>query len=109
MGASERRKGATAEREVAAILAERLGVPVKRKLGQARDSGDDIQIGRIRMEIKRRERLAVDEWAHQVEKCCGPRDIPAVIYRRSGEPWRVVMLLDDWIPLIREEVSGHDD
>ncbi|MEB3214605.1 MAG: hypothetical protein VKL39_24865, partial [Leptolyngbyaceae bacterium] len=35
MSASQRRKGAAAEREVSAILTDALGVAVKRKLGQS--------------------------------------------------------------------------
>lgn len=105
MGASQRRKGQVAEREVASILSDHLGVKITRKLGQARDSGDDVQIGRYRLEVKRRERLAVDDWCAQVEACCGPQDVPVVVYRRSGQPWRVVLRLDDFIPLMREEAA----
>lgn len=105
MSASQRNKGAAAEREVAAILTESLGVSVKRKLGQARDGGDDIQVGRWRMEVKRREALRIDEWCKQVEEACEVRDIPVVVYRRSGQPWRVVLRLDDFLPLMREDAQ----
>ena len=104
MGASERRKGAEAERQVAALLAESLGIAVKRKLGQARDGGDDIQVGRFRLEVKRRERIQIDEWCAQVEAAAGHGDIPVVVYRRSGQPWRAVLRLEDLIPLIRGEL-----
>jgi len=100
-GKMSRNKGAAAEREVAAILEAALGVPVKRKLGQARDSGDDIQVGRYRFEVKRRETLAVDQWCAQVEKAAG-QDVPVVVYRRSHQPWRVVLKLEDFIELIRD-------
>jgi Holliday junction resolvase len=100
----QRTKGAAAEREVAGILTDRLGVAVKRKLGQARDSGDDIQVGRYRLEIKRQETLRLQEWCDQVQAACGPQDVPVVVYRRSGQPWRAVLLLDDLIPLMRGDV-----
>jgi hypothetical protein len=99
---SQRDKGAAAEREVAKILTDALGTKVQRNIGQSRDGGDDITIGRWRMEVKRRETLSVDAWSAQVEACCGPSDIPVVVYRRSGQPWRVVLRLDDLIPLMRE-------
>lgn len=105
MGARERRRGASAERELAAILADHLGVPVKRNLGQARDSGDDITIGRLRIEVKRCERLAIPAWTRQVEAAAGPDDIPLVAYRQDGEPWRVVIRLEDILPMLREEVE----
>ena len=104
MAASQRAKGAAAEREVAQILADALGIVVKRKLGQARDGGDDITIGPFRVEVKRRETLAMDQWSRQVETAAGVDDIPVVVYRRSREPWRVSMLLEDWILLVREEI-----
>ena len=40
-GRMSRNKGAGAEREFAALVSEALGVEVKRKLGQAREGGDD--------------------------------------------------------------------
>ena len=43
-GRAARNKGAAAERELASMLSNELGVVVKRKLGQAREGGDDIQI-----------------------------------------------------------------
>ena len=100
MSKSQRDKGAAAEREVAAILANVLGVQVKRKLGQARDGGDDIQVGRYRIEVKRRETLAMDQWSRQVEAAAAPGEVPVVIYRRSREPWRVSLRLDDFLPLL---------
>ena len=41
-GRGRRNKGATGERELAAILTDEMGFVVKRKLGQARDGGHDI-------------------------------------------------------------------
>lgn len=104
MSKSQRTKGAAAEREVAKILQDALGVEVKRKLGQARDSGDDIQVGRYRLEVKRCETLRMQEWCEQVQAACGPQDVPVVVYRRSGQPWRVVLLLDDLIPMMRGDL-----
>lgn len=104
MSASQRNKGAAAEREVCAILAELLGTPIKRKLGQARDGGDDIEIGKFRIEVKRREALSIDAWCEQVEVCTEIGQVPLVVYRRNGKPWRVVLRLDDFIPLMRGEL-----
>jgi hypothetical protein len=105
MGASQRRKGAIAERELAALLADALGVTVKRKLGAARDGGDDIQVGRYRIEAKNHARLAIPEWLRQAEASCTELgDVPIVAFRRPGGRWYVVTALDDWMPLMREEV-----
>jgi Holliday junction resolvase len=104
-GRRARNKGANGERELAGILSDELGFSVKRKLGQARDGGDDISIGQYRIEVKRRERLAIEDWCKQVEACCGQSDVPVLAFRRNGEPWRCVVPLEWMIEQIRETLS----
>lgn len=108
-GRGRRNKGSHAEREIAAILTDQLGFVVKRNLGQARDGGDDITIGQYRLEIKRQERLQIDAWSAQVEACANPSEVPVVVYRRNGQPWRVCLLLDDFIPMMRDQLTGGND
>jgi Holliday junction resolvase len=104
-GRMSRNKGAAAERELAQILSDELGFVVKRKLGQARDSGDDIQVGKFRIEAKRRETLALPAWCRQIEEHCGPGEVPVVAYRQNGQPWRVVLRLEHFLPLMRGELT----
>lgn len=102
-GRMSRTKGAAGERELAQMLTDELGFMVKRKLGQARDGGDDIQIGKYRIEVKRREALRLDDWCQQVEACCEPAEVPIVAYRRNGQPWRAVVPMAWLIKQIRED------
>lgn len=104
MSASQRRKGATGERELAAILTEQLGWVVKRELGQPRDSGADLHICQFRFEVKRRRGVAVHEWVDQAARACGPGNIPVVACRGDGREWLVVMRLEDALPLLRNEL-----
>lgn len=104
-GRMSRNKGAAAERELAEILSKELGFVVKRKLGQARDSGDDIQVQKFRIEAKRRETLALPAWCRQIEAHCQPGEVPIVAYRQNGQPWRIVMKLEDFLPLMRGELT----
>jgi Holliday junction resolvase len=104
-GKASRNKGAAAERELATMLSDQLGVTIKRKLGQARDGGDDIQIGKYRIEVKRREALRLDEWCKQVEAASGVGDVPIVAYRRNGQPWRVVVPIAWFIEQVRETID----
>ena len=104
-GRMSRTKGAAGERELAEILSNELGVVVKRKLGQARDSGDDIQVGKFRIEAKRRETLALPAWCRQIEAHCQPGEVPIVAYRTNGQPWRIVLKLQDFLPLMRGELT----
>jgi Holliday junction resolvase len=104
MGAGQRRKGAAGERELAQVLSEQLGWVVSRKLGQARDGGDDIQTGKFRWECKRRKKLAVYEFMDQITAACGSGDVPVVAMRADGKGWLVMMKLEDALPLIRGEL-----
>jgi len=105
-GRMSRNKGAAAERELAALLTDELGFVVKRKLGQARDSGDDVQVGRFRIESKRTETVSVPKWCRQIESHCAPGEVPIVAFRQNGQPWRIVMKLNDFLPLLRGELTS---
>ena len=107
-GRGKRNKGAAGERELAALLSDHLGFVVKRNLGQARDGADDITIEHFRLEVKRQERLQIDAWSAQVEACALPGQIPVVAYRRNGQPWRVCLLLEHFIPMMRDQLGGND-
>jgi Holliday junction resolvase len=101
-GRSKRTKGAVAERELAQILSDELGICVKRKLGQAREGGDDIQVGQFRIEAKRQEKIQIESWWEQVQACAAPDEIPVLAFRRSRNPWKVVLTLNDFIRMMRE-------
>lgn len=107
MSAHQRRKGAAGERELAAILTDTLGWSVTRKLGQARDGGDDIQTGKFRWEVKRRKAIAVYEFMEQIEAACQAGDVPVVAMRADGKGWLVLMRLDDALPLIQGELGDE--
>jgi Holliday junction resolvase len=104
-GRGARSKGNAGERELAKILTDELGFEVKRKLGQARDGGDDIEVGKYRIEVKRREALRLDDWCEQIEKVCDVQEVPIVAYRRNGQPWRAVVPMAWLIAKIREDLE----
>jgi hypothetical protein len=104
-GRGKRAKGAAGERELAALLSEHLGFVVKRNLGQARDGADDLTVQQFRIEVKRQERLQVDKWSEQVESCAQPGEVPVLAYRRNGQPWRVCLRLEDFIPMMRDQLK----
>ena len=103
-GRAARNKGAAAERELATLLSNELGVSIKRKLGQSREGGDDIQVEHYRLEVKRREALRIDDWCKQIEAAAGPGEWPVVVYRRSGQPWRAVVPIQLLIKAMREKL-----
>lgn len=108
MGRLQRTRGASTEREIATYLSEQLGQIVKRKLGQARDSGEDISVPPFRIEVKRRQKIAVMDFIKQCETGAGEKEIPIVIMRVDGDLRPVVMLrLDAFVPMMREWVNGN--
>jgi Holliday junction resolvase len=105
MSRSQRLKGAAGERELAEILSDALGFVVKRKLGQARDGGHDIETGRFRWEVKRRKKIAVYDFMDQIEKACEEgQQVPIVAMRADGKDWLVMMRLEDAMLMIRNEL-----
>lgn len=104
-GARSRRKGAAAERELARLLFEELGVEVRRNLEQCRaggfdleaDESDTILLARYAIEVKRHRQATpalLRAWwgqaSHQAEQA---RRTPALAYRGDRAPWHVVVPL----------------
>ena len=89
MSASQRRKGAAAEREALKLLGEELGMALTRNLEQTRNGGGDCLV--IRgwcVEVKRQERLSRPAWWRQaVEQAERVGARPMLLYRRSREAW----------------------
>lgn len=102
MGRSQRVKGATFERDIA----NELGA--KRNIGQARDGGDDITLGRFRIECKRRKRLGtVQAWLAQAQAACAQAgDIPVVVAREDHGEALVIMRFADARPLLLGQVDA---
>jgi len=102
MGASQRRKGASGEREFCSLISEAVGFNVSRRLNQTRDSGHDVDIPGFSAEVKRRKRLGlIYEAMEQAESGNGT---PIVACRADGQDWLVTMYLSDWIKIAREEI-----
>lgn len=120
MGAMARNKGGRGERELAGRLSELLGFEVRRKLGAARDGGDDLEVGAWSVEVKRTERWEERYWTQCVTNAAGR---PAMLaHRVSRQPWacyvdahdvhagvwpvrgrhRLTMTVEAWAQLARE-------
>ena len=112
MSKLSRTKGAGGERELCALLSDQFGQVVKRKLGQARDSGHDVDLPPYRIECKRRKRIAnLYEWLQQATPMLIAQEpqfkltTPIVALRADGKDWLIVMRFADWCKLAREEIA----
>ena len=102
-GRSSQRKGASGERELAALLREH-GYDIHRGGSLSFGEVPDLSgLPGIHVECKRAETLRMSEWMAQAEwdsQRFGD-GAPAVFFRRSRSPWCVVMKLEDWLELYR--------
>jgi hypothetical protein len=100
-----RQRGAELERQVAQMFSEYLGRPVKRTLGQARDSGCDVHPpGPLVIECKRRQSVGpVAKWMAQAEadtdRAAGK--LPVVVTRGDGNTKPMLtMYLEDFLDVM---------
>jgi len=100
MSASQRNKGQQGEREAFRILSDLLGTMVRRNVDQARSGGaDGMDIPGWAIEVKRQEVERIPEWWLQtVQQALDAARRPALVYRVSRQPWRVVVDLTDVCP-----------
>jgi len=106
MSKASRDKGQRGEREVCALLTEKLGGEFKRNLMQTAEGGHDVLgLEYCALEVKRCETLAVDAWWEQTkEQADEVEAYPVLFYRKSRQPWSVVISLE----MINEVYSAHN-
>ena len=100
---NSRTKGKVAELEVVNLF-KNAGYNDSHRSQQFKGTKEsaDIIIPRLdkiyQFEVKRREQIGkLDEWLQKTDKEAGEEKVPIVIHRRNGEPWKVTLLLTDWI------------
>lgn len=103
-----RQRGSEGERELAAILSDALGYVVQRRLGQERDSGGDLHVGRYSIECKRRKRIAgLYDWMAQSQAAADRvNKVPVVAVRADSKEWLLCFRVVDAIRLLREAING---
>lgn len=91
-GRGRRNKGASAERELARLLSDHLGASIIRNLEQSRSGGADLLgVGAFALEVKRQESLSLGAWWQQaVDQAKRSGMKPALAYRQSRRPWKIV-------------------
>ena len=104
MAINSKVKGATGEREIAKILKEKGFTGARR--GQqycgANGDADVIGIEGVHIEVKRVEKLNVENALKQAERDKKENEIATVFHRKNREEWKVTLRLDDFINLYKE-------
>lgn len=93
-----RRKGRDGERELERLI-EARGIDTDRSLGGRTQPHGDISIPGFAIECRRRERIDICKWSKEHEAKVPGHLTPAVAFRKSGEPWRVALTLDDFLDM----------
>lgn len=109
MGKMSRTKGRTAEREVELLL-QAAGLHTDRNLGGRTQVSGDIAVNEpaLAIEVRRRESLSLSSWSAEHEAMTPSHLLPAVVYRRSREPWRISLRLTDFLDLIATDKGGKE-
>lgn len=105
------RKGARAELEIAHILADELGIDIRRKLGAGRreDTGDLHGLPGVTVEVKSYRvvvdaiREGLDDLEREMRNSGDPLGVCFV--RRPGGRWIAVMTVEQWATWYREATA----
>ena len=94
MSKSQRTKGAVFEREVCDLFSDAFGRKITRNIGQSRDGGNDIDVGCLVAECKRRASLkTLRGWMAQARAAVtSPDRVPVVVMREDGASKPMVLL-----------------
>jgi len=105
MPVNGRRKGKDGENELARKLRE-FGFDVHRSqqyCGYTGEAADLVGLPGVHIECKRVEQLNIDKAMEQAindaEKA-GKHEMPAVFHRKNGKPWKVTIVLPDFMHLV---------
>ena len=99
---NSRTKGKRGELEAAHIL-KKHGYDTRRGQQFAGINGDADVVGlpHIHLEIKRVEKLNIDEALSQSIRDAKDDEIPVVMHRKNRTEWKITMRLEDWIEMYK--------
>lgn len=105
---NSRQKGARGERELASILRS-MGYDSRRGQQYSGLQGDADVIGvpGLHIECKRVEKLNIDDAMEQSIRDARLGEVPVVMHRKNGKPWKVTLLLGDFMEIWKEGKDGR--
>lgn len=99
---NSRTKGKRGELEAAHVL-KKHGYDARRGQQFSGINGDADVVGLpyIHLEIKRVEKLNIDEALSQSIRDAKDDEIPVVMHRKNRTEWKITMRLEDWIEMYK--------
>ena len=104
MGKAARNKGKVGEREVAHLL-QKHGFSDSHRTQQfsgKEGTADVVGLPGFHIEVKRQETYRINDWCQQAEDEARQGETPIVVFRRSNQPWRVIMDFERFLSLMAE-------
>lgn len=103
---NSRMKGKNGELEISKILREHGFSEARRSQQYAGTNNDADVIGLpgIHVEVKRVERLQLENAMEQSIRDARPGEIPVVMHRKNRKPWLVTMELERWLELYKNQI-----
>jgi hypothetical protein len=108
MANAAKRKGDRAELEIARLIYDQLGIPVRRKLGAGRadDTGDLDGIPRTIVQVANwadtMRAIREKPLAAEMQRANAGADFAVTLVRTRGGVWRVVQTVEQWCCYVRE-------
>lgn len=99
---NSRNKGKRGELEAAHLLRE-YGYETRRgqQFSGANGDADVVGLPGIHLEIKRVEKLNIDDALAQSIRDARESETPVVMHRKNKTMWKITMRFDDWIELYK--------
>ena len=106
---NSRNKGAAGERELASKLLD-YGYDCRRGQRYCGKNGDADVVGLngIHIEVKRVERLNIQDAMSQSKRDAREGELPTVFHRKNYSEWLVTLRLDDFMKLYTEWKAGKE-
>ena len=100
---NSRNKGKRGELEAAHEL-QKYGYDARRSQQYAGINSDADVVGLpgIHLEVKRVEKLNIDNAMEQSIRDARDEEVPVVMHRRNRTPWKITMLFEDWMDMYQE-------
>lgn len=106
---NSKKKGANGEREFASLCRQE-GYEVRRTAqycGNTGDASDCVGLDGIHIEVKRVERLNIENAISQAKRDKKEGLLPIVAHRKNNCEWLITMRAEDWFKLYREWKSDN--
>lgn len=106
---NSKRKGNAGERELAKILRDIYGFECRRTqqfCGRGGESADIVGLPFIHCEVKRVEKLNIDDALEQATRDCKEGKIPVVFHRKNKKKWKATLDLDMFMAIYGEYYSS---